>query len=64
MTTKKTRKKRHEINRRMSMIVHTQDLSDKIDLEQKITGKDYTTIINQRLAESYENNPIRVFKKG
>lgn len=56
---KKSRKKRHEINRRMGLVVHTQKLSDNLDSEQELTGKDYTVIINQRLNESYEQRKIK-----
>lgn len=56
---KRTRK-RYEINRRLPMIVHTQKLSDNLDLEQKVTGKDYTVIMNQRLDESYERDPVKL----
>jgi len=57
---KKTRRKRYEINRRLPMVIHTQELSDNLDQEWKITGKDYTVIINQRLNESYERDPVKL----
>lgn len=56
---KKTRK-RYELSRRLPMIIHTNELSDNLDLEHKITGKDYTVIMNQRLNESYDRNPVKL----
>lgn len=58
-TAKKTRK-RYELSRRLPMIVHSQKLSDNLDLEHKVTGKDYTVIMNQRLEKSYETNPVKL----
>lgn len=43
----------------MGLVVHTQKLSDNLDSEQELTGKDYTVIINQRLNESYEQRKIK-----
>ena len=57
---KKRTRKRYELNRRLPMIIHTNKLSDNLDLEQKVTGKDYTVIMNQRLEDSYERNPVKL----
>ena len=53
-------RKRYEINHRVNLIVHTEKLRDNLDLEQKVTGNDYTVIINRRLNESYERDPVQL----
>lgn len=60
-TTKRTRK-RYEINHRVNLIVHTEKLRDNLDLEQKVTGNDYTVIINRRLNDSYDREPVPLKK--
>ena len=57
---KKTRRKRYELNRRLPLVIHTEKLSENLDTEWKVTGKDYTVIINQRLNESYERDPVKL----
>lgn len=61
-TKKKKRvyKKRYELNRPMSMIVHTKKLSDNLDKEVETNpATNYIEVMNTRLNRDYEQHPIQ-----